>query len=159
MSRLEPPFEVKAGASKLISSILYEAESCFTICRFIIWNSLRHKRWQNIYICYVSVRLTNLKQYPVDISKIIAMINLYGRLKLVWEWLDKDILYPAGKYMFKVTKKRCEICSKLTIKATERRSSAIVNFEQANAGSILFRNSVQHLVFWHTPSRHLPAQS
>ena len=48
---------------------------------------------------------------------------------------------------------------KLTIKATERRSSAIVDFEQANAGSILFRNSVQHPAFWHTPSRHLPAQS
>ena len=50
----------------------------------------------NIFICYISVRLTNLKQYPVGISKIIAMINLYGRLKLVWEWLDKDILYPVN---------------------------------------------------------------
>ena len=36
MSRLVPPLEVKAGASKLISLILYEAECCFTICRLII---------------------------------------------------------------------------------------------------------------------------
>ena len=35
-------------------------------------------------------------------------------------------MYPAGNYMFKVnnrnTRKRCEICSKLTIKIPERRS-------------------------------------
>ena len=65
--------------------------------------------------------------------------------------------FPAGNYMFKVnnrnTRKRCEICSKLTIKTPERRhhwhrsgvfivnfehishcsSVSIVNFEQANA--------------------------
>ena len=57
------------------------------------------------------------------------------------------IPYPAGIYMFKVdntnTKTKCEICSKLTIKTTERRhrrlsgvfivSVSIVNFWQVNA--------------------------
>ena len=50
---------------------------------------------------------------------------------------------PAGNYMFKVnnrnTRKRCEICLKLTIKTPERRFTpfstvSIVNFEQVNAG-------------------------
>ena len=55
----------------------------------------------------------------------------------------KDIVNPAGKYMFKVIKRnigtRCEICSKLTIKAPKLRqwiifytSVSIVNFELAN---------------------------
>ena len=48
------------------------------------------------------------------------------------------LLLPAGIYLFKVnnrnTRTRCEICSKLTIKTTERRqwrrsSVFIINFE------------------------------
>ena len=56
----------------------------------------------------------------------------------------------VDNYMFKVnnrnTRKRCEICSKLTIKTPERRqartyftpcsSASIVNFEQVNAGRL-----------------------
>ena len=52
--------------------------------------------------------------------------------------------FAVGIYMFKVnnrnTRTRCEICSKLTIKTTERgtystpcSSVSIVNFEQINA--------------------------
>ena len=45
--------------------------------------------------------------------------------------------YPANIHLFKVnnrnTRKRCEICSKLTIKTPERRSGVfIVNFEEVS---------------------------
>ena len=39
--------------------------------------------------------------------------------------ISEVITHPAGKYMFKVnnrnTRTRCEICSKVTIKTTQRR--------------------------------------
>ena len=48
-----------------------------------------------------------------------------------------NVMFPAGNYMFKLnnrnTRTRCEICSKLTIKAPERRhcrrSGVFINFE------------------------------
>ena len=45
--------------------------------------------------------------------------------------------FPANIYLFKVTSKRCEIRSKLTIKTPEQRhwrrsGSFIVNFEKVN---------------------------
>ena len=55
--------------------------------------------------------------------------------------------YPTGNYMFKINnrkaKKRCEICSKLTIKASELRqwrSSGvfIVNFEDISHLFLVF---------------------
>ena len=55
-------------------------------------------------------------------------------------WMLKPDLDLAGNCMFKVnnrnTRRRCEICSKLTIKTpyfTPRSSVFIVNFEQVNA--------------------------
>ena len=55
--------------------------------------------------------------------------------------------YPAGNYMFKVnnrnTRRRCEICSKLTIKVSERRQSRcsgvfIVNFKHISHLVLVF---------------------
>ena len=51
----------------------------------------------------------------------------------------KSQQHPAGNHMFKVnyrnTRTRCEICSELTIKTSERRDCSVsnVNFEQVNA--------------------------
>ena len=66
---------------------------------------------------------------------------------MTYIWLLFDS-YPANIYLFKVnnknTRKRCEICSKLTVKTPERRhlgcpdvfisSVPIVDFEQILAG-------------------------
>ena len=53
------------------------------------------------------------------------------KLTLVSSTLHWD--YPAGNYMFKVnnrkTKTRFEICSKLTIKTSERSGVTVVNLE------------------------------
>ena len=57
--------------------------------------------------------------------------------------LSFDRSYPANIYLFKVsyghTKKRCEICSELTIKTRNRRSSGVflINFEQMNASWVV----------------------
>ena len=64
-----------------------------------------------------------------------------------WKTLYKiksfpNVTNPAGNCMFKVnnrnTRKRCEICSNLTLKTPERFGSFIVNFEQVNAGWVTF---------------------
>ena len=60
--------------------------------------------------------------------------------------------YPANIYLIKVnnknTRKRCEICSKFTIKTPERRlyppvkssENRIIGFEQVNVCSVCVRN-------------------
>ena len=49
---------------------------------------------------------------------------------------------PAGSYMFKIdnrSTRKCEICSKFTIKSPERRSSVfIVNFEHISLLVLVF---------------------
>ena len=61
--------------------------------------------------------------------------------------LFSNYLVPAGNHMFKVndksTRTRCEICSKLTIKTTERRhwrhsGVFIVNFEHISHLVLVF---------------------
>ena len=57
---------------------------------------------------------------------IISVVSNFDVFKLIgWD--------PANIYLFKVntnTRKKCEICSKLTIKTVERRSGVIIlNFE------------------------------
>ena len=57
---------------------------------------------------------------------IISVVSNFDVFKLI----GRD---PANIYLFKVntnTRKKCEICSKLTIKTVERRSGVIIlNFE------------------------------
>ena len=49
---------------------------------------------------------------------------------------------PAGIYLLKIntmnTRIRCEICSKLTIKTSERRQAFIVNFEHISHLILVF---------------------
>ena len=79
-----------------------------------------------------------------NISNSIEKVIKKYKKRSVDSMSDKmisSVSNPAGIYLFKVnnrnTRTRCEICSKLTIKIPERRSSAsIVNFEQVNAGSV-----------------------
>ena len=68
----------------------------------------------------------------------IYCVYLYG-IKITLIWISSLRNFPAGNYMFQInnrnTSRRCEICSKLTIKTSEPCSSvSIVNFEQANTG-------------------------
>ena len=72
----------------------------------------------------------------------VSMLNKYFYFHFRWK-------YPVGIYLLKVnnrnTKKRCEICSKLTIK-TRCSSVSIVNFEHVNTrwdGQILLNLFVQ----------------
>ena len=60
-----------------------------------------------------------------------------------WEYLQvmrKSIDFQACNYMFKVNKRntrtKCEICSKLTIKTTERRQISSVNVTKYQKTSI-----------------------
>ena len=60
------------------------------------------------------------------------------RLQISFLIVSEQLTSPANSYLFKVnnrnTRTRCEICSKLTVKTPERRSSvSIVDFEQVNA--------------------------
>ena len=67
----------------------------------------------------------------------IKWLTVLFRMKKT-QSINKNKVYPAGIYMFKVnnrsTRTRCDICSKLTIKTPERRQWRrsglfIVNFE------------------------------
>ena len=99
--------------------------------------------------------------YQFSIDSSIALIKEFfvrdTETSISWQ---ADIApYPANIYLFKVinrnARKRCEICSKLTIKTPERRqwrrssifinfehithlllSVSIVDFEQVNASSV-----------------------
>ena len=94
-----------------------------------------------------------------------------NELKLNWRfhvnvslniWHESHCSYPAGNYMFKVnnrnTRKRCEICSKLTINTSKwrhwRRSGVfIVNFEHishcSSASVVNFEHVIAcRLVMW-----------
>ena len=64
-----------------------------------------------------------------------------------WKTLYKiksfpNVTNPAGNCMFKVnnrnTRKRCEICSNLTLKTPERFGSFIVNFEHISRLVLVF---------------------
>ena len=71
---------------------------------------------------------------------------------------DSYAFYPAANYMFKVnhgnTRRRCEICSKLTIKTSERR-------QWGGSGAFIFNfEHISHLVLVFlllTLSRQMPA--
>ena len=98
------------------------------------------------------------KQLP-SFCHIKAMSNL--SLWMIYEWhfqrqicpipfIERDLmkkLFPGANYMFKVnnrnTWRRCEICSKLTIKTLERRNWRrsgvfIVNFEHTSPLVLVF---------------------
>ena len=95
-------------------------------------------RIQNQYkVCYVSLR-------TYDTCKTVPSLDYLDYLDFVFVMklsaCNRGVVripagIPANIYLFKVTnrntRKRCEICSKLTIKKPERRVS-IVDFEQVN---------------------------
>ena len=65
------------------------------------------------------------------------------------------VAFPAGNYMLKVNignaRTRCEICSKLTTKITERRQWRrsgvfIVNFEHILQIFLVFINNFEHVI-------------
>ena len=70
---------------------------------------------------------------------LVLLLNI-GKLKSLMQTFGS----PANIYLFKVnnrsTRKRCEICSKSTIKTSERRHSGvfIVNFEHISPHFLLF---------------------
>ena len=75
------------------------------------------------------------------------MFRWYKSRTLAWNWLSKVLV---SNYLFKFsnknTEKRCDICSKLTIKSPEQRQwrgpgAFIVNFELNNA--VNFKTSYQ----------------
>ena len=64
-----------------------------------------------------------------------------------WKALKLCVTFPANIYLFKVnnrnTRKRCEICSKLTMKISERRYRRhsgifVVNLEQISHIDLMF---------------------
>ena len=76
----------------------------------------------------------------------ICLKNFQIAYLVLWLFFNV-IMFPAGIYMFKVnnrnTRKRCEICSKLTIKIQEQRHWCrsgifIVNFEHISRLALVF---------------------
>ena len=66
---------------------------------------------------------------------------------MVWKYVGNPVTFPANIYLFKMnnrnTRKRCEICSKLTIKTPKRRHwtyytpfSGIIDSEQVNVSRV-----------------------
>ena len=100
--------------------------------------SKRHDKHKFLHWCYVCGRgkvadwtWTFLKTTLVNKRRITLNI-IYGGLLIT----NFQNAYRAGIYLLKVNNRntiaRCEICSKLTIKAPERCLS-IINFEHVNA--------------------------
>ena len=113
-----------------------------------LFHPWKHKK--TFYLMFLGGSNSSIeKKWVKVISKKFSAIKLFA---ILWASLTKRFLqlfhfivisfsnykFPAGSYMFKVnnrsTRKGCQICSKLTIKTTERRhwrSSAviIVDFE------------------------------
>ena len=90
-------------------------QSCFPV-HFV--NCLRTSFLQNtswrllLFLCYYHVNYNYVNFYIFDLKKQLSKISFSKSL-------------PANIYLFKVnnrnTRKRCKICSKLTIKTAERR--------------------------------------
>ena len=61
-------------------------------------------------------------------------------------------IFPAIIYLFKINnrniRKRCQICSKLTIKTLERCQRCIVDFEQINVGWLVFNPFMHKVIKW-----------
>ena len=91
-----------------------------------------------------------LKKSAVEISKKVANEPLFDFNCMTSQLLNYlSPHFPVGNYMFKVnninTRRRCEICSKLTLKTPERRYKhwrrsgvSIVNFEHISHLVLVF---------------------
>ena len=91
-----------------------------------------------------------LEKSAVEISKKVAnepLFDFYCMTSQLLNYLSPH--FPVGNYMFKVnninTRRRCEICSKLTLKTPERRYKhwrssgvSIVNFEHISHLVLVF---------------------
>ena len=111
-------------------------------------------REMSYHICIHSVPSSRFKSVRFNFLILLNMhyvftvppsgkIGNYPVAFLLRRWQD----YPAGNYMFKVnnrnTRTRCEICSKLTIKISERRhwrrsGIFVVNFKHISHLFLVF---------------------
>ena len=106
--------------------------------RLLSWNhSSTFVTKKSIHTSTRQVCNENLRQFAEFVYDTVI-------IKLIW---NTNRCYPANIYLFSVnirsTRKRCEICSKLTIKVSERRQWCrsdifIVNFEHISHLFLVF---------------------
>ena len=103
-----------------------------------------------VWLCFIINDMVILFMIAsVQFLNFFSFLKLYFPAKLtclsLMKWFpDFNAMYPANIYLFKVnnrsTGKRCEICSKLTIKTQEQSRSGVfmVNFEHISHLFLVF---------------------
>ena len=148
--------------AKVIWNLSAHPSACFSTARFFYFDKIWLKRAHNgqkmrhnlllktFYFDWNKVEELLVLCFPMQTSSLAAFSwSSYG--PTYYHPIKLQDHFPASIYLFKLsyrnTRKRCEICSKLTKKTTERRQGRrsgvfIVNFEPVSHLFLVFLVSV-----------------